>query len=562
MKDQEKMTGARFIAEMIKGYGISHVFYVDAILRKTLVDLEDLNIRRVVTHSEKAAAYMADGYARASLRPSLCMAQSVGAANLAAGLQDAYLALSPVIAMTGKKPPMFQYRHAYQEIQHAPLFEPVTKYNVDLVEVEQLPHLLRQAFREATSGAPSPVHLDVLGNMGREFEEEQAQLNVVVEEPFTRVPAYRPLPPPDDVITAARAIEAAQRPVIVAGGGARLSSAGPEVVALAEKCSIPVATSVNAKEIILESHPLNVGAVGSYSRWCANRVVWEADLVIYIGSHTGDQVTLDWRIPAVGTKIVQIDIDPTEIGRNYPQTIGVVGDAKASTQALIDAVEGQSRDRSWLERARELVAGWWEEVEPLRNSDATPIRPERLCKELTDWLPQDAVLVSDTGYSTIWTATMLKLEHPTQSYLRAAGSLGWAFPAALGAKCAVGERPVICFCGDGAFWYHLSELETARRHGINTITVINNNQAYSQSIDDILKVYEGKPGRPEELYRFREVNFANIAREMGCFGVRVENPQDIKAALQDAAASGLPAVVEVITDTKYRAPVPWVPSQE
>ena len=159
------MSGGRFIAETLKGYGVTHIFFIEAILRRTLVEAEALGIRRVLAHSEKAAAYMADGYARVSGRPGVCMAQSVGAANLAAGLQDAYLALSPVIAITGRQPPLSQYRNAYQEIFHHPLFEPVTKYNVNVDTVEQLPYLLRQAFREATSAAPRPVHLDLSGNI-------------------------------------------------------------------------------------------------------------------------------------------------------------------------------------------------------------------------------------------------------------------------------------------------------------------------------------------------------------------------------------------------------------
>jgi len=560
MEANSNITGARFIAETFKGYGVTHIFYVDAILRKTMVDLEELGIRRIITHSEKAAAYMADGYARVSHRPGVCMAQSVGAANLASGLQDAYLGLSPVIAITGKKPPLFQDRNAYQEVQHGPLFAPVTKYSVDVATPAQLPYLLRQAFREATSGAPGPVHLDVLGHSGRPLEAAEAALPIVVEESFTRYPAFRPAPEDAAVEQAARAIAAAKRPVIVAGGGVRLSSAAAEVVALAERMSIPVATSVNGKGTILDAHPLCVGAVGSYSARCANQVVSEADLVIYIGSHTGDQVTHNWTVPSAGTLVVQIDIDPAEIGRSYAGAIGVVGDAKIAVAKLIGALNAKSANEPWLQRAQALVSAWRDEIEPLRQSDAVPIRPERLCKELNGALPGDAVLVADTGYSSIWTATMIDLNHPGQTYLRAAGSLGWAFPAALGAKCAAPDRPVICFTGDGGFWYHLSELETARRHNINTVTIINNNNALAQGIDDIHAMYGDRPGNPAELYRFEPVSFARIAQEMGCLGIHVEDPGEIRAAIRQALAADRPTVVEVMTGIEYRAPEPWVPT--
>jgi acetolactate synthase-1/2/3 large subunit len=554
------ITGARFIAETFKGYGVTHVFYVDAILRKTMVDLEELGIRRVITHSEKAAAYMADGYARVRRRPGVCMAQSVGAANLAAGLQDPYLGSSPVIALTGKKPPLSQNRHAYQEIEHAPLYDPVTKYNVDVVTPEQLPYFLRQAFREATTGAPGPVHLDMLGHSGRPLEVAEGPFPVVVEEAFTRYPAFRPEPDDEAVEAAARAIADAQRPVIVAGGGVRISGAATEVVALAEKAAIPVATSVDGKGTILADHPLSVGVVGSYSVRCANQVVAEADLVIYIGSGTGDQVTYNWQVPPIGSQIVQIDINPAEIGRSYPGTIGVVGDAKTAVTSLAAALPTGRTNKAWLERVQALVRDWYDEIEPLRQSGDVPIRPERLCKELTDVLPEDAVLVADTGYSAIWTATAVYLNHPGQTYIRAAGSLGWSYPAALGAKCAVPDRPVICFNGDGGFWYHLSEMETALRHDIKTVTIVNNNGGFGQGIKDIHSVYGDRPGNPEELYRFEPVNLARVAQEIGCWSIRVEQPGEIRGAIQAALEADRPAVVEVLTGLHHRAAEPWAPA--
>jgi acetolactate synthase-1/2/3 large subunit len=402
--------------------------------------------------------------------------------------------------------------------------------------------------------------LDLLGHSGRPLEAAEAAAPVVVEEPFTRYPAFRPEPEDSAIRQAARAIAAAQRPVMVAGGGVRLSSAAAEVVALAEKLSIPVATSVNGKGTILDSHPLNVGVVGSYSARCANQVVAEADLVIYVGSHTGDQVTHNWTVPSPGIPVVQIDIDPAEIGRSYAGAIGVVGDAKKAVSKLIAALDARPADDAWLQRTRTLVSMWHDEIEPLRQSNAVPIRPERLCKELSEALPENAVLVADTGYASIWTATMVRLNHSGQTYLRAAGSLGWAFPAALGAKCAIPDRPVICFTGDGGFWYHLSELETARRHHLNTVTIINNNNALAQGMDDIHAVYGDRPGHPEELYRFEPVNFARIAQEMGCVGIRVEHPDEISGAIRQALAAERPAVVEVMTGLQYRAPEPWSPA--
>ena len=552
-----RMTGAQYLAEVMAGYGVTHVFFVPAVLRMALVEMERFNICRVMAHSEKAAAYMADGYARASRRPGVCMAQSVGAANLAAGLQDAYLGLSPIIAITGHRPPQFKYRHSYQEIEHAPLFDPVTKFAATVDRVEQLPLLLRQAFREATTGAPRPVHLDLQGIQGELVIEAEADLEPLVEERFKGYPAFRPDPEPELVRQVAQAVAQSRRPIIVAGGGVIASQAQEEIVELAELLSIPVATSLNGKGTIADDHPLAVGVVGAYSRWCANRLVSEADLVLFVGSHTGSQVTYDWRIPPAGTPVVQIDIDPAELGRNYPAKVAVMGDVKVTVRRLIDSLEPLGRRTEWLQRVEHLVGEWRREVAPMRESDVSPMRPERICKEITEFLPSDALLVSDTGHSGIWTGTMVDLRHPGQSYIRAAGSLGWAFPAALGAKCAARERPVICFTGDGGFWYHMAEMETALRWGINTVTVVNNNHSLNQGKRGTEQAYVGRTGNPDQLWQFLDVDFARIAEVVGCFGVRVERAGELRNALQDALASGKPAIVDVVSDIEAVAPLAW-----
>ena len=556
-----RMTGAQFIAGMLKGYGLTHVFFVESILRQTLIELEQLGIRRVLTHSEAAAAYMADGYGRVSRSPGVCFAQSVGAANLAAGLQDAYLGRSPVIAITGRKPAIAQLRNAYQEIPHRPLFCAVTKYDADVDCILQLPHVLPQAFREATSGTPRPVHLEVEGLMGELLERDEAQLEVIVEECYRRCPSHRSLPEPGLIEEAVRMISHATRPVIVAGGGAVFSEASDEILELSESLGVPVAYSLDGKGIIPEDHPAAVGVVGSYSSKSANRVVSEADLVMFVGSDVGDQVTHNWKIPRTGTRVIQIDADATELGRNYPGTFGILGDPKASLRALLGFLGRQGGKDHWMSRAQAIVAEWNDERRPLMVSDTVPIRVERLCWELTKRLPSDAVLVADTGYSAIWTGTSVPLTQPGQTYLRSAGSLGWGFPASLGVKCAVPDRPVIAFVGDGGFYYHLSELETAARWAIKTVTIVNNNSALGQCLSLVEQAYGARSGKPSDLMRFRNVDFTLIAKAMGCQGIRVERPDEIGPALEEALAAEAPVVVDVVTDPRVQAPAPWIPEQ-
>ena len=554
------MTGARFLAETLREYGVTHVFFVPAIIRRALVEMEDVGIQRIISHGEKSAAYMADAYARVTGKPGLCFAQSVGAANLAAGLQDPYLGVSPVIAITGHRPPMHRHRNSYQEIEHSRPFASVTKYSAEVETVEQLPHLLRQAFREVTTGQTLPAHLDFSGISGDVITDGILDTDVIVEEPFTQRPAFRPGPEPERVREAARLLSQAERPVIVAGGGVTASGAEAEVVRLAEMLNIPVATALNAKGCIPENHPLSVGVVGSYSRWSANRVVSEADLVLFIGSHTGSQVTLDWRIPAEGTPVIQIDIDASELGRSYPAAYGLQGDARRTLEAMLDVLEPTGGNASWVSRAQEHVQNWRDEHEPVLTSNAVPIRPERLCQELTDFLPSDAVLVADTGHAGIWTGSMVDLTHEGQSYLRAAGSLGWGLPAALGAKCGAPDRPVVCWTGDGGMWYHIGELETAVRYGINAVTVVHNNGGLNQDRRGDEAAYEGREGgNPGELWRFTDTNFAQIAESMGALGIRVTDPNQINSALDQAVSANRPAVVDIVSDGDVAAAAPWGP---
>ena len=553
-----RMSGSRFMSETFKGYGITHLFVMPYVLNPVLRDCEQLGIRRVMCHSEKGAAYMADGYARIARRPSVCMAQSVGAANLAAGLQDARLACSPVIAITGRLEQIKQHRHAYQEIDHRGPFESVTKFHSQGTSARELPFFLRQAFREATTGTPGPTHLDLDGIDGTVVANDEADLELIVEEPFTRVPPFRPEPELTLIREALGLLSAAKRPVIVAGGGVTASQAQDDLVALAEKLSIPVATAMNAKTAIPADHPLAVGVPGNYSRACTNQIVCEADLVFFVGSHTGGQLTHDWRIPPAGATVIQVDINAAELGRSYPVRLGMQGDARATLRKMLEQCETAGPRTEWLDRVQQLIGEWREEVAPLVNSDELPMRPERLCKELSETLPSDAILVSDTGHAGVWTGTMLDLKHPGQSFIRCAGSLGWGIPAAIGAKCAAPDRPVICFTGDGGVYYHLTELDTALRCGINTVTVINNNSSLNQEQFGVEQTYGTRSPGSDELWMLSEIDFDKMAESMGCFGVRVTRPGEFAGALEQALNCGKPAVIDVKTHIEGIAPPAWL----
>jgi acetolactate synthase-1/2/3 large subunit len=556
------MNGAEWLARALAGTGMTHVFFVESVLRRTLLQLGDLGVKPILAHSEKAAAYMADGYARIAGRPGVCMAQSVGAANLASGLQDPYLGRSPVIALTGRKEASFQHRNAYQEVAHGPLFAAVTKFSTPVDSTAELPRLLRHAWRAALADTPRPTHLDFCGLQGDVIELGQTSEPPLIDPEARQIPAHRPVADAADIERAAAALTAARRVAIVAGDGAAASQAGQEILALAEALAAPVATTLGARGIIPTRHRLSVGVAGSYSAPPANRIVHGAELVLFVGCDTGDQVTLNWRVPSRETAVVQIDADPVELGRSYPKTTGLLGDPKA-TLARLNQVIGRrpARDTGFAEEAARILADWRATMAPLIESDAAPPRVERLCGEVTRALPSDGILVADTGYSGIWTGTMIELSGAGQTYLRAAGSLGWAFPASLGASCAAAGRRVLCFTGDGGFYYHLAELETARRCGIAVTVVVNNNSGFGQNLTGVRRIAGNRPGRGEELIRFGPTDFTAVAGSFGVRGIRVERAAEIAPALAEALRSDEPVVVDVVTDLEPRAPEPWAPAQ-
>jgi acetolactate synthase-1/2/3 large subunit len=552
-----RRTGAEVLADMFKGYGVTHVFMVPAVLRRTFAEMERrTSIARIHCHGEKSAAYMADGYARASGRPGVCMAQVIGALNLAAGLRDAYLAHSPVIAITGGRDPKTKFRKVYQEIDDVPAFEPVTKFNATIDDVTRAPDMLRQAFRVATTGAPGPVHLQFRGNEGQ-LDAEEGEMEALVETQFSHVPPFRPQPEAEHVEAALALLQKSERPIVVAGGGVRASGAGRELVALAEALQIPVATSLNGKDTIPGVHPLSVGVVGSYSRESANRAVNRADLVCFIGSETGGMTTHFWAVPKIGTPAIQIDIEPESLGRNYPLQASVLGDAKAVLAAMVAIADrGTAGKRAaWIQEIGALKAEWYAKYKPMLESDAVPINPARICHELTQHVPDDAIVIVDTGHAGMWMGGMYDLRKDTQSYIRSAGHLGWAFCAGIGAKAACPERPVVVFTGDAGFWYHIGELETQVRWNIPSVTLVNNNGGGNQSKRGFDRVYGGEGNnRSRELWTYRPMNFAKIAEDIGALGIRVEKPSEIGPALAKALASGRPAVIDVVTDIEALAP--------
>ena len=554
---KKDLTGAEYICEFLKANDISHVFYQELAFYWSTKIMDKYGIKDILAHSEAAAGYMADGYSRATNKLGVCMSQSIGSANLAASIHDAWLGSTPVLALTGfKKDSMYQ-RNGYQESDHRAHFSGVTKYNEYTLDEQQLPFLLRQSVRAATTGQPRPVHLDVVGYAGEMAEKAIMEDTYLGDPGFAKMPPLRSAADVARVAEAAAIIDNAKKPVIVAGRGAKISDPlGESLYALASKGDIPVATTPDGKATIDEHDALWAGVVGGYGMDCANKTTGAADLVIYIGSMVSDQTTLTFTAPKMGTQIIQIDIDGSQIGKNYENTYGLLGDAKLVMDQLTAAIREGSHPE-W----RKEVAAYVEDTINKQNAcstDAYPIQTGRLCQDLDDLIPDDAIIVADTGWSATWGSTWLRLK-PTNFFMRAAGSLGWSYPASLGAKCGAPDRPVICFCGDGGFFYHMAEMETAMRYGINTVTVINNNRRLNQCIPYVREAYQAENDNHDD-YRnkvtFFDKSFADIAKDFGVEAYKVEKAEDIKPAIKKALEANKPAIVEVCTDWFSDGPLP------
>ncbi|MCP4225158.1 MAG: thiamine pyrophosphate-binding protein [Actinomycetia bacterium] len=551
-----KKRGHELLADTFRRSELGAVFFVPTFLYPTLVELADDPIKRVLCHSEKAAAYMADGYAQASTSPGIVITQGgPGATNVLAGLADAWESHTPVFCLTPVIPDVRYHGDSYQEVYAD--FGAVTKYDAEVRMLSRFPEFLGKAYRAATTGAPRPVHLYVDGGIeAQSFAFDESYL----DERFFRYPAFRPLADEGDVVTAVGALQAAERPALVAGRGTIASSAWDELTRFAELFDIAVTTSLGGKGSIDESHRLSMGVQGSYRRAPANDVIDDADLVIYVGSHVGGATTLLKTTPAPGTPIIHIDIDPAHGGNNYPNTLPLIGDTRAVLGQLLEAAEGGGTSHAaWINTCRARIDEWWAGERDHVASAASPIRPERLAVDLVAALPDDAMIVADTGYAAAWSGAFMDLPSG-RNYLACEGSLGWAFPAAIGAKCAEPDRPVVAWCGDGGLWPHIGEIETAVRNEVNSVTVVLNNHALAFDTH-LLQAFWSASHDVDLLSEFKEVNLSKIATEMGAYGVRVTDPADIGDAVRGALDANAPAIVEVIIDHGAVAPVAFMAGQ-
>ncbi|MCX6030524.1 MAG: thiamine pyrophosphate-binding protein [Chloroflexi bacterium] len=551
------LTGGQAVARMLRDYGVRYMFGIPGgqtyPIYLGIHELEP-DIQHVLFRCEKCAAMAADAYARVTGRPAVCDAiAGPGATNIVSGVAEAFGASSPLIAITSDVYTWMIGKNANQEADLITMLRPFTKGSFYVNRTDKIPELIRMAFRIATTGRPGPVHLD----FPADILEGQMDFgsNLYVEPAYSRVPAQRVAPDPAAVAEVASVILKAKRPLIFAGGGVIHSAAYAELRDLAELLACPVTTSSMGKGAISEDHPLSIGVTAfvyhperlMLSR--AVQLVRDADLVIFVGHRTEQFSTIDWTVPAPGTPVVHIDIDPREIGRNYPVAAGLVGDAKLALAALTAELRGRLPRHDWRTAPRTLetqtaVEAWREAIGAKMHSDEVPITAHRILEEINRFADRDAIFACDAGLASFWTAVFLQ-SHGTGRALvspRGMAGIGTGLPATIGAQLAAPGRQVIGFGGDGGFAMSIHELETMRRTGANATYVLLNNTCFGYGTQ-VLR----NSNVPIVSHNFAPVNYADAARAFGCFGIRVEHADELSGALRAARESGLPALVEVIT---------------
>jgi acetolactate synthase I/II/III large subunit len=546
---------AETIAQTLKAYDTKYFFQVTGGDQALWIALEEAGIQMIPCRSEKGAVYMADGYARISGKPGFVYGQyGPGVSNVAAGLADPYWAMSPVISFTTSMRTQSRDRYEYQDLDQLPLHSSLTRWNKIVARPDRAAEMLRGAIRAATGAIPGPVHLEIPSDM---LNVETTAVPIYKEPSFGRVPSLRTAPPPEAVTALMDALLSAQRPVLIAGNGVLLSEAWDEVQELAEALSLPVATSMGGKGAMREDHDLALGVIGRYSRKVANDIVKECDLALVVGCQLGGFVSDSSKVPPPSTRILHVDVDTNVLGATYREEISVQADAKLALQALVkEALQrGLSGERTaWARQAAERVRAWKEEVQRLASrSPEEPIHPVAVMSALRAALNPMDIVAADTGYMAAWTGAAFPVTAPGRQYIRAAGSLGWAFPAALGAALGAPGRHVACVTGDGGLGYHLSELETALRCHIPILVVVLNNRALAFEYHS--QKYLHSNHVIPHVNDFVDVDYSAVARAFGVHGHRITDPRELPDRMREALYTDVPTLLDVIVDKEVYAPV-------
>jgi acetolactate synthase I/II/III large subunit len=545
-----RMTGGRALAEMLYLSGAGPMFGMGGFQLLPFYDAIGLvGLTHHLINDERCGAFAADAYARVTNRPGICDGTlGPGATNLVTGLIESLNGGIPIVAIAGDTNRAHSWKNMTQECRQAEILKPAVKELFRIEMTSRIPELVRRAFALATSGRPGPVLLDVPEDVchgAHDFAPE----DFVVDEATLKAPARRIRPDRADIERATKLIAKAKRPLLLTGGGIHLSEAWEALTRFAEAQSIPVAHTMSGKGGIACANPLNVGLFGRYSR-IANDLIEASDCLIVVGCKLGEIATKRYALPPREIPVIHLDIVAEEIGRCIPAEIALWGDARAGLEDLAEALSDSAASAraaraDYVAEIAPRMRKWEEDAAPRLNSRDRPVHMARLCRELNKTLPADAILVADGGFAGHWTGLLYDTKKAGRHFIpdRGFASIGYGLPGGMGACLAAPDRPVVAISGDGGFNMMLGELETARRAGCGlTIIVVNN--AASGYVKALQHTMMGGRYQSADLV---EMDYAAIARAMGCGGIRVEDPEALSPALrQGMEERDRPTVIDVV----------------
>ena len=542
----KKLTSGQAVIETIKAEGIPYVFGLPG---HAILDIVDAmygreDVRFIGVRHEQAAALMADGYARATGGPAVCLASvGPGSVNLTTGIAQAWMAHSPVVALAGGVFQDVSDRDAFQELDLVSMFRPITKYSTELRKAERIPEILRHAFRVASSGKKGPVYVEMPANLLRDHS-----FDVEVRTPSAyRAVETRQAGDEAAVSAASRLLAGSERPVVVAGGGVVWSEASGETVALADALDAALVTSYGHGDAVPNDHPRYLGSLGRRGPEEAAEAVRRADILLVVASRLSELTSYyGGGYPLAGKRIVQVEIDPKEIGRVYPVEAAVLGDARTVASSLADALADLGADggarAQWRTEMESLSAARRSRLSEERGEASTPPTPARVYAEMRRVAPRGAIFTMDAGGASGTGYDRIPFSEPRTFFTpRSFGSLGVGLPIALGAKLARPDKTVISINGDGGFLFNAQELQTAVDHHINVVAVVMNDNCWGSEKTIQKNRFDGRYWGVD----IDNPRFDRYAELFGARGFYCEHPDQIADALKEAMECGSPAVVEI-----------------
>jgi acetolactate synthase-1/2/3 large subunit len=539
----ETMSGAKALMTALEKEGVKEVFGLPGGANLPMYDeFARCNIRHILTRHEQSAAHMADGFGRVSRKPGVCFATSgPGATNILTGIATAQADSAPMVAVTGQVPVAMIGKDAFQESDIIGMANPVVKYAYQPRTAGEVPEAVRKGFFIAETGRPGPVLIDI----PKDVQTNEAVMTFPDE---FKIRGYHPWSDPD-MVNSEKAIDmllSAEKPVILAGGGTIISSAFAELQAIAEFLMIPVVTTFKGKGAFPENHPLSLGPIGMHGHAEANKIMTEADCVLAIGTRFSDRSVGTFETFEKRLKIIHMDVDPAEIGKNQTTSVAVVGDVRASLRIMVNLLMKKAmkktEENTWLKHVKETKAYWKENLK-LHPGE---MGAAKILRKLRELLPHQSIVTTEVGQHQMWASLFFDVIQPGTFFSSTGlGTMGWGFPAAIGAKVAKPDVPVVDIAGDGSFAMTENSLATAVLEDIPVIVFVLNNSTLGMVAQWQRTFYQRRMIGVDEKHC---PDYVKLAESYGAQGIRAQSMDELDRAIKTALSSDVATVIDIPID--------------